>query len=162
MGEPVTYRLSSGVAVVTIDNPPMNALSEQVKHALEVVVEELNARIEEVKAVIFTGAGGKAFVAGADIKELPGLNPEKARARFKRSRQLFLNIERFDRPVICAIDGLCLGGGLELAMCCDIRIATEKSTFGQPEINQGVLPGCLLYTSPSPRDGLLSRMPSSA
>ena len=141
MGEPVTYRLSSGIAVVTIDNPPMNALSEQVKHALEAVFGELNARIEEVKVVILTGAGGKVFVAGADIKELPGLNPQKARARFRRSRQLFLNIERFDRPVICAIDGLCLGGGLELAMCCDIRIATEKSTFGQPEINLGILPG---------------------
>jgi enoyl-CoA hydratase/carnithine racemase len=86
VGEPVTYRLSSGIAVVTIDNPPMNALSEQVKNALEAVFEELDARIEEVKVVILTGAGGKAFVAGADIKELPGLNPEKARVRFRRSR----------------------------------------------------------------------------
>jgi len=141
MGETVKFQFDSGVAVVTIDNPPMNALSEKVKNALEAVFEELNAKIEELKAAIITGAGGKAFVAGADIKELPDLNPEKARARFRRSRQLFLRIEKFDRPLICAIDGLCLGGGLELAMCCDIRIATERSKFGQPEINLGVLPG---------------------
>ena len=141
MGKTVKFQFDSGVAVVTIDNPPMNALSEKVKNALEAVFEELNARIEEAKVVIITGTGGKAFVAGADIKELPGLNPEKARVRFRGSRQLLLGIERFDRPMICAIDGLCLGGGLELAMCCDIRIATEKSKLGQPEINLGVLPG---------------------
>ena len=141
MGKTVKFQFDSGVAVVTIDNPPMNALSEKVKNALEAMFEELNAKIEELKVAIITGAGGKAFVAGADIKELPGLNPEKARARFRRSRQLFLRIEKFDRPLICAIDGLCLGGGLELAMCCDIRIATERSKFGQPEINLGVLPG---------------------
>lgn len=141
MGKIVTYQLEENIAIVTIDNPPMNAINEQTKDDMDAVFDELNDEIDAVKVVILTGAGGKAFVAGGDIKEFPDLSPESARARLKRSARMLAKVEKYDRPVICAIDGFCLGGGLELAMCCDIRIATGKSKFGQPETNLALIPG---------------------
>jgi len=141
MAKIVTYQLEENIAIVTIDNPPVNAVNEQTKDDMEAVFDELNNEIEEVKVVILTGAGDEAFVAGGDIKEFPYLSPERARARLKRSRRMFVKVEQYARPVICAIDGFCLGTGLELAMCCDIRIATEKSKFGQPETNLALIPG---------------------
>lgn len=141
MAKIVTYQMEENIAVVTIDNPPVNAVSEQTKDDMEAVFDELNKKIDEVKVVILTGAGDKAFVAGGDIKEFPHLSPERAKARLKRSRRLLVKVEKYERPVICAINGFCLGTGLELAMCCDIRIATEKSKFGQPETNLALIPG---------------------
>jgi enoyl-CoA hydratase len=141
MAKIVTYQLEENMAIVTIDNPPMNAINDQAKDDLEAVFDELNDQIDQVKVVILTGAGDKAFVAGGDIKEFPHLNPERAKARLKRSRRLFVKMEQYERPVICAINGFCLGAGLEIAMCCDIRIATEKSKFGQPETNLALIPG---------------------
>ncbi|MBW2058657.1 MAG: enoyl-CoA hydratase/isomerase family protein [Deltaproteobacteria bacterium] len=137
----VSCTIEDRIAVVTIDNPPMNALSDAAREELDEVFEELDENIENAMAVILTGAGEKAFVAGADIKVFPTLNPEIARRRLKRGKALLLKIENFDRPVICAINGFCLGLGLELAMCCDIRIAAEHAKLGQPEINVGVIPG---------------------
>jgi len=137
----VKYQLENGIAVVTIDNPPMNALSNETTADLLATFDELSGMLDQVKVVILTGAGGKAFVAGADIKEFPQLNPEKARIKLEKSYERNRKIERFPKPVICAINGYCLGGGLELAMCCDMRVATEKSKFGQPEINLGLIPG---------------------
>ncbi|MCE5283711.1 MAG: enoyl-CoA hydratase/isomerase family protein [Deltaproteobacteria bacterium] len=132
--------IEEGIAVVTINNPPMNALTTAVREQLLAVVEELREKQDEVKVVILTGTG-KAFVAGADIKAFPDLTPETAKARLKTTRPLYQQMEDFVRPVICAINGYCLGGGLELAMSCDIRIASRAAQFGQPEINLGIIPG---------------------
>jgi enoyl-CoA hydratase/carnithine racemase len=132
--------IEEGIAVVTINNPPMNALTTAVREQLLAVVQELREKQDEVKVVILTGTG-KAFVAGADIKSFPDLTPETAKARLKTTRPLYQQMEDFVRPVICAINGYCLGGGLELAMSCDIRIASRAAQFGQPEINLGSSPG---------------------
>ena len=141
MGEQVvSYEMDNGIATVTIDNPPMNPLTAEERDQLISVFEELDSKKEDVKVVILTGKG-KAFIAGADIKAFPDLTPEKAKERLKKSRRMYLTVEQFERPVICAINGYCLGGGLELAMCCDIRIASSKAQLGQPELNVGVIPG---------------------
>jgi enoyl-CoA hydratase len=137
----VKYILQDQIATVTIDNPPMNPLSDDTRSDLQAVFDELENIIENVRVVILTGAGEKAFVAGADIKVFPTLNPEKARVRLTKAKQIFLKIEHFERPIICAINGFCLGAGLELAMCCDIRIAADHAKLGQPEINLGLIPG---------------------
>ncbi len=132
--------IEAGIAVVTINNPPMNALTAAVREQLLAAVQELREKQDEVKAVILTGTG-KAFVAGADIKSFPDLTPETAKDRLKTTRPLYQQMEDFVRPVICAVNGYCLGGGLELAMSCDIRIASRAAQFGQPEINLGIIPG---------------------
>lgn len=137
----VTYVLKDKIAIVTIDNPPVNALNYNTMEDLEAVFDELDRVKDDVKVVILTGSGEKAFVAGGDIKSFANINPEIARARTEKVRKRFLKIENFERPIICAINGLCLGGGLELAMCCDIRIIVDHAKLGQPEINIGVIPG---------------------
>ena len=136
----VTYVIEDEIAIITINNPPMNPLTDAVREQLLEIMRELREKIAEIKVVILTGTG-KAFVAGADIKSFPELTQEKARARLLTTRPLFQQMEDFARPVICAINGYCLGGGLELAMSCDIRIATTTAQFGQPEINLGIIPG---------------------
>lgn len=136
----VTYTIDNAIAIVTIDNPPMNPLTTELREQLMTTFDELDTKKDEIRVVILT-AQGKAFMAGADIKSFPGLTQEGGRARMKTGRQLYLKVEQFERPVICAINGYCLGGGLELAMCCDIRIASSKAQLGQPEINVGVIPG---------------------
>lgn len=137
----VNLTFADEVAVVTIDNPPMNPLSDDTRRDLEAALDEVIENIETVGAVILTGAGEKAFVAGADIKVFPTLNPENARMRLKDNKERNHRIENFIRPVICAINGFCLGAGLELAMCCDIRVTADHAKLGQPEINLGVIPG---------------------
>jgi enoyl-CoA hydratase/carnithine racemase len=137
----VSYTLSDGIATVIIDNPPVNAMDPNTMGDLAAVFDELHDTKDQVKVVILTAAGEKAFVAGGDIKTFSTINPETARARVKKARERLLKIEHFERPVICAINGFCLGGGLELAMCCDIRIAADHVKLGQPEINIGVIPG---------------------
>lgn len=136
----VSYVIEDEIAVITINNPPMNPLITAVRDQLSGIMKELAGKLDEVKAVILTGSG-KAFVAGADIKSFPELDQEKAKARLQTTRPLYQQMEDFTRPVICAINGYCLGGGLELAMSCDIRIASSKAQFGQPEINLGIIPG---------------------
>ena len=136
----VSYEIENGIATVTIDNPPMNPLTADVRDQLITTFQELDSKKDEIKVVILTGKG-KAFMAGADIKAFPELTPEKAKDRLKKSRRMYLGVEQLERPVICAINGYCLGAGLELSMCCDIRIAASKAQLGQPEINVGVIPG---------------------
>jgi enoyl-CoA hydratase len=135
-----TYTVDHGVASITIDNPPMNPLTTELRKQLVAIFDELDSKKDEIRVVILTGRG-KAFIAGADIKSFPELTQEKARERLKQGRHLYLTVEQFERPVICAINGYCLGAGLELAMCCDIRIASSQAQLGQPEINVGVIPG---------------------
>jgi enoyl-CoA hydratase len=135
-----TERLDS-VAIVTICRPEsLNAINSQVLAELDQTLHELDGD-PGVKAVILTGAGGKAFVAGGDIKEMLDLDVAAAH-RFSRNGQtLVLFIQDMSKPVIAAVNGYALGGGLELALACDFIYASEKARFGLPEVTLGVLPG---------------------
>lgn len=136
----VKVEVCEGVAEVTIDRQEaLNALNSEVLDALETAFIALG-RDPSIRAVILTGAG-KAFVAGADIKEMADFTPLQARAFAQNGQRVFNRIEEFPRPVIAAVNGFALGGGCELAMACDIRIASEKAKAGQPEVGLGVTPG---------------------
>ncbi len=128
------------VALITINRPQkMNALNIQTRAEGAAALEELRDD-EEVRVVVFTGAGDKAFVAGADIAEFEGRTAITQRD-VMTGRSLFTAIDGFPKPIIAMINGYCLGGGCELALSCDIRIASESAKFGQPEINLGIIPG---------------------
>ena len=130
-----------GILIVTIDRPKvLNALNSQTVGEIERVFAA--ARDDaSVKCVIVTGAGEKAFVAGADINELAQLTPVSGKETAERGQRVFLSIERFPKPVIAAVNGFALGGGCELALACHIRIASEKAQLGLPEVSLGVIPG---------------------
>jgi enoyl-CoA hydratase len=136
-----TYEIADKVAVVTIDHPPMNALDVATKEAIAEVFRELDDQRGEVRVAILRGAGDKAFAAGADIKAFLDLNSVTAKRRLMRSHQLYAVVENFQWPVIAAIHGYCLGGGLELALCCDIRYADETAKLGFPEVGLSIFPG---------------------
>src|SRR5438270_2575062 len=130
-----------GVLIITVDRPKvLNALNAQT-------VEEIGEAFEAarnddgVKAVIVTGGGEKAFVAGADINELAKMTPLSGKATASKGQGVFFEIERFPKPVIAAINGFALGGGCELALACHIRIASETAQIGLPEVTLGVIPG---------------------
>ncbi len=129
------------IAIVTINRPKvLNALNATVIEELEKAFTELK-NDPEVGAVILTGAGEKAFVAGADISGLVELNPLEGKMFAEKGQAVFNLIENLGKPVIAAINGFALGGGCELAMACTIRIASEKAKLGQPEVNLGIIPG---------------------
>lgn len=134
----VTY--DDGVAFVIIDRPPVNALNLGILSRLSHALRDLGARTEPMVVVII-GEGGKAFVAGADIAEIHGLTEETGRNLSRRGHEVYDEISAFPWPVIAGISGLCLGGGMELALACDIRIAADHAKFGQPEVNLGIIPG---------------------
>ena len=130
------------VAHVTIDNPPMNALSAALLEELKAEIDRLDID-DGIRAIVIQGAGDRAFVAGADIKEFPALR-EAGGAEGGAARGLHTLGHRMDAartPFIAAIKGYCLGGGLELAMCCDVRICADDAKLGQPEIKLGLIPG---------------------
>jgi enoyl-CoA hydratase len=140
MAEIVKVQVEAGLAVVTIDRPEaLNALNDETLAGLEAAFITLG-NDKSVRAVILTGAG-KAFVAGADIKAMAENTPREARAFARRGHQVFSLIEDFPHPVIAAVNGFALGGGCELAMACDLRIASEKARAGQPEVKLGITPG---------------------
>ncbi|MEM9849282.1 MAG: enoyl-CoA hydratase-related protein [Bacteroidota bacterium] len=133
---------ANGITTVTINRAAaLNALNEQTLLELQHFFSKEACEIEGLKGIILTGAGEKAFVAGADIKEFLGLNADKAASLSKRGQDIFFLIERFTKPVIAVVNGYALGGGCELAMACHMRIATENAKFGQPEVNLGIIPG---------------------
>ena len=133
--------IADGIAVVTINRPAaLNALNKDVLEELAAAFAELESS-EGVACVILTGSGSKAFVAGADIAEMQALDAVSAEHFAKLGHALLNTIEKFPKPVIAAVNGFALGGGCELAMACDIRIAAENARFGQPEVNLGVIPG---------------------
>jgi enoyl-CoA hydratase len=128
------------VAVITINRPTkMNALNIQTRAEGAAALDELRDD-ESVRVVVITGAGEKAFVAGADIAEFEGRTAVTQRD-VMTARSLFTAVDTFPKPVIAMINGFCLGGGCELALSCDIRVASESARFGQPEINLGIIPG---------------------
>ena len=139
--ENLTIERDGPVAVITVTRPAvLNALNNETITELEGAVRALTAD-NEVRAVILTGAGDKAFIAGADIGELAALNPVAAEALAARGHALCQAIERMGKPVVAAVNGYALGGGCELAMACTLRIAAETAKLGQPEIALGLLPG---------------------
>lgn len=129
----------NGTAVLTLNRPPANALSVEMLGEIKAVFEEIAAD-DSVKGVIVTAPGEKFFVAGADINGLLPLDALSGRALSKFAQGCFQAIEDLEKPVIAAVNGYALGGGCELAMACDIRIAGEKAVFGQPEVNLGLIP----------------------
>ncbi len=129
------------VAVVTINRPKaLNALNSETLKELDYVVSELE-KDEDIYAVILTGSGEKAFVAGADITEMKDLSTMEGRKFSILGNKVFRRLETLDKPVIAAINGFALGGGCELSLACDIRLASEKAKFGQPEVGLGITPG---------------------
>lgn len=130
-----------GVRRVTINRPDkLNALDSITLDALHVAFDAA-AEAPDVRVIVLTGAGPKAFVAGADIAEMAGLRPAEARDFALRGQRMMRRIETLPKPVIAMINGFALGGGLELAMCCHLRIAADTAKLGQPEINLGLIPG---------------------
>lgn len=138
----LTLSTDGAVAIITIDRPEkLNALSSQVLEDLRHLVTDLRVR-EDIRAVVITGSGEKAFVAGADISELAALNDIETGREFAQNGQaVFTLIESSPKPFIAAVGGFALGGGCELALSCHIRIASENAKFGQPEVNLGIIPG---------------------
>jgi enoyl-CoA hydratase len=131
----------AAVAIVTINRPQvLNALNAATLGELEHVMRDLRAD-EGVRAIVLTGAGEKAFVAGADIHELATLTPDAAKAHAAMGQRVFSLIEHLGKPVVAAINGYALGGGCELAMACTLRLAADTAKFGQPEIRLGLTPG---------------------
>jgi len=127
------------VGFITLDNPPMNVLCSRLLEELGQAVDKLGEN-RTVRALIITGAG-RAFVAGADIKEMAGMTPEQAAEFAMKGQEVFTKIQELPKPVIGAINGFALGGGTELTLACDVRLASEAAKFGQPEVNLGVIPG---------------------
>jgi enoyl-CoA hydratase len=136
----VRYESEGPVATITIDHPPANALSNQVLAEIEASLSEAEDA-PAVHAVIFTGAGEKFFIAGADITEFLTIPREHYAERTAKGQKLTLQMETMAKPVVMAVNGYCLGGGCEMAMAGDIRIAAENAVFGQPEIKLGIIPG---------------------
>lgn len=129
-----------GIALITLNKPNvLNALNVEILSEINSAVDNVLAD-EAIYILIITG-NGKAFAAGADIAEMKDMTPQEARYFSRYGQQIFKKIELLEKPVIAAINGFALGGGCELAMSCDIRIASDKAKFGQPEVNLGVIPG---------------------
>jgi enoyl-CoA hydratase len=142
MGENVVlYEKKENVALLTFNRPgALNALNTEVNLKLiELLLQADNDT--EIKVVVLTGAGSKSFVAGADIKEMLEMNALQAREHGLRAKRVTDTLWNLGKPVIAAINGFCMGGGLEYAMACDLRTAAETAKFGLPEINLGIMPG---------------------
>jgi enoyl-CoA hydratase len=136
----VRYETDGPLATITVDHPPANALSNPVLAEIEEALIAADAD-DAVRCVIFTGAGEKFFIAGADITEFLKIPKERYAERTKKGQHVTLLMETMGTPVIAAINGYCLGGGCELAMGADIRIASDNAILGQPEIKLGIIPG---------------------
>jgi len=138
--ETILIEKRESIAVLTINRPDkLNSLNSKVHREGVAALDELRAD-DSVRVLVITGAGEKSFIAGADIGEFAGKTSVSERSIFQ-GRSLFNSLDTFPKPVIAMINGFCLGGGCELALACDLRIAGEKARFGQPEINLGIIPG---------------------
>src|SRR5688500_9608345 len=139
-GSMLSCAIDGAVATLVINRPPANTLTPELLAELAAVVQQV-AQDDAVKVVLLTGTG-RFFIAGADIRLLASISSSREGETIALQGQASLNqIEALEKPVIAATNGICLGGGLELAMCCHIRLAAEGSRLGQPEINLGIMPG---------------------
>ena len=137
----LAFAVADRVATVTLNRPDkLNALTDAVVAELDQAVDAIRTRTD-IGGAIITGAGPKAFVAGADIGELSTQGPLDGRARALRGQAVFRKIETCGKPVLAAVNGFALGGGCELAMACHLRVASTTATFGQPEVRLGICPG---------------------
>lgn len=136
----VTYEVEGQVGIITINRPKaLNALNSTVLEELDKTFDAVD--VNEIRALILTGAGEKSFVAGADIGEMSTLTKAEGEAFGKKGNDVFRKIETFPIPVIAAVNGFALGGGCEISMSCDIRICSDNAVFGQPEVGLGITPG---------------------
>jgi enoyl-CoA hydratase len=137
----IVYEKKEQVATITLNRPKsLNALNTALLTELKDALEDAEVDAD-VRVIVITGAGEKAFCAGADVAEIRDKNPEEARAFSQWFQGILTHIERMKKPVIAKIHGFCLGGGLELALACDFRIASENALFGLPEVNLAIIPG---------------------
>lgn len=141
MAQNVLVEKRGVIAVVTVDRPEvLNALNAATIQELKATFDALD-RDDELRAIILTGSGTRAFIAGADITEMQGLSAPEAVELAQRGQSLSLAMEAMTKPIIAAVNGFALGGGCELMMACDFAIASERAKFGQPEVNLGLIPG---------------------
>ncbi len=144
MADFIRYTVEDKVAVVVVDHPPVNALNPQTLKELSAALDELTAN-PDVKVIVITGGGQLAFIAGADLGVIGAIVKTRdntaAQELIELGQGVFNKIEQSNKPVIAAINGACLGGGLELVMACHIRICGDRARLGQPEINLGIIPG---------------------
>jgi len=139
--ELVLFQVENGIGIITINrHKALNALNVEVLKALGKILDQVR-KDESVKVLILTGAGEKAFVAGADISEMKNFSPIQAKEFSQLGQGIFRSIEELPKPVIAAVNGFALGGGTELAISCDYILASENAVFGQPEVNLGIFPG---------------------
>jgi enoyl-CoA hydratase/carnithine racemase len=135
------YTVEDRIAIITLDHPPVNALDSQTVKDLDAALD-MALTDEEAKVVIITGAGRRAFSTGADINEINQIrDADHTEELLRAGHRVFSKIETSKKPIIAAINGICLGGGLEMAMACHVRVARDRARIGQPEINLGVIPG---------------------
>src|SRR5665213_856048 len=133
--------LEGGILTIIINRPEkLNALNKTVLDELDEVIQKVHDDAT-IKAVIITGQGNKAFVAGADISEFTDVSDEEGTALAEKGQQIFFKIENSPKPIVAAVNGFALGGGCELAMACHFRMASDRAKFGQPEVNLGLIPG---------------------
>ncbi len=139
--ENVLFEIQDGVGVMTFNRPKaLNALNASTLNEVADVIARA-AQEDAIRVLVFTGAGDKAFVAGADITEFLKLNPLTALRLAEKGQRIFFQIEDLPKPVIACVNGFALGGGLEISMSCDFIYASDKARFGQPEVNLGLIPG---------------------
>jgi len=138
--ETIVLNVEEGIATITLNRPPLNPLNTRLFEELWQVVAELDAD-SAVRAIVITGAGEKAFAAGVDISEMKDMNPLEVHHFCKISGNTFSLIENMDKPTIAAVNGLALGGGCELSLVCDFRLAADTARFALPEITLGIIPG---------------------
>jgi len=141
MYKTLIYEKKENVGLLTINRPEkMNAISQELTAELSLLLDEIE-NDDELRVIVITGAGDKAFVAGADINELVDRDARLGRRVSRERQEIFSRIENLHVPVIAAVNGYALGGGLELALACSIRICSEKAQFGAPEVKLGIIPG---------------------
>ena len=135
----LTLEVADGIAVLAISRPAaLNALNSETLDELNTALTEIEGR-DDIKVVILTGSGAKAFVAGADIYEMVNATPAEGRKMGMLAKEAFLKLETMPQVTIAAVNGFALGGGCEISMACDIRIASDNASFGQPETGLGII-----------------------